>query len=177
LSFLASDGTATAEMFCFDNIARQIITKPCEAMLKSMPHTTTNEITIPPDLALIVSLKFTFRVTLTDDSYNGKGNTFRIISIVEKHGRQHSLPQPPENVEEQGSSTPLNTASITLQEESPSAAMERLTTMTSPNVSNLHSNITLRDICFNISLTFSYTFHHCPFDHLSYRLQELCHIQ
>ncbi|PWZ16110.1 Replication protein A DNA-binding subunit B [Zea mays] len=57
LKFRASDATAMAQMFCFDNIARYIVGKSCEVILRSTNAATP----IPPDLAQIVPLKFTFR--------------------------------------------------------------------------------------------------------------------
>jgi hypothetical protein len=65
LKFLASDGTETAEMFCFNNVARQIVGKSCEIVLRGVSEHSP----IPPDLAQIISLKFTFRVTVDDQSF------------------------------------------------------------------------------------------------------------
>jgi hypothetical protein len=65
LKFLASDGTETTEMFCFNNVARQIVGKSCEIVLRGVSEHSP----IPPDLAQIISLKFTFRVTVDDQSF------------------------------------------------------------------------------------------------------------
>ena len=68
LKFRASDATAIAQMFCFDNIARYIVGKSCEVILRSTNAATP----IPPDLAQIVSLKFTFRVIPDDSSFDNQ---------------------------------------------------------------------------------------------------------
>jgi hypothetical protein len=65
LSFMAFDEITEADMFCFDNIVKHIIGKPCSYLLGSAPNTTT----IPPEIASIVSLKFTFAVGYTQESY------------------------------------------------------------------------------------------------------------
>ncbi|XP_008679653.2 uncharacterized protein [Zea mays] len=60
LSFVATDGTCEAEFFCFDTIAKRIVGKPCDTLITT-PIASQG---FPPDLAAIVSLKFTFVVTL-----------------------------------------------------------------------------------------------------------------
>ncbi|NP_001142593.2 uncharacterized protein LOC100274860 [Zea mays] len=133
LKFLASDGTETAQMFCFNNIARQIVGKSCEIVLRGVSEHSS----IPPDLAQIISLKFTFRVTVDDQSFfqeNNHPNVLRINSIVTAHGRQQSLPMQAHNLEQQGPSTPSNTSKQKLFEDSPSTALEKLSTTTSTAV-------------------------------------------
>jgi hypothetical protein len=68
LKFRASDATAIAQMFCFDNIARYIVGKSREVILWSTNAATP----IPPNLAQIVSLKFTFRVIPDDSSFDNQ---------------------------------------------------------------------------------------------------------
>src|SRR6266540_4896235 len=99
-------------MFCFDNVARRIIGKPCEAVIKSMKHPTST----PPDLAAIISLKFTFAITITDASYHTRSKVFQITSILASHGRQHTIPQLLNNTQQQLPSTPPSL--ITLPEDS-----------------------------------------------------------
>jgi hypothetical protein len=44
LSFYATYGTAETEMFCFDTVARQIVGKSCEILVKSMNASTSTPI-------------------------------------------------------------------------------------------------------------------------------------
>jgi replication factor A1 len=62
---VALDGTDEAEMICFGDIARRIIGKPVQQLLR----TATSSNAYPGDIARLVSLKFTFAVTLTQQSY------------------------------------------------------------------------------------------------------------
>jgi hypothetical protein len=55
LSFYATDGTAEAKMFCFDTIARQIVGKPCEILIRSINVSTST----PIELSSIIGLRFT----------------------------------------------------------------------------------------------------------------------
>jgi hypothetical protein len=116
-------------MFCFNNVGRQIVGKSCEIVLRGVSEHSP----IPPDLVQIISLKFTFRVTFDDQSFfqqNNHPNVLRINSIVTAHGRQRSLPLQAQNHEQQGPSTPPVTLGLKLFEDSPSAALEKLSTMT-----------------------------------------------
>lgn len=131
---MGSDATATAQMFCFDTVARHIVGRPCETVLKQ----ATEAAPIPPDLAQIVSLKFTFRVTASNQTFaqrEKQPTVLQINSIVVVHGRQHSLPSGIQNTIDQGPSTPNKEATLKLLEESPSTAMERLSTKVSKDVS------------------------------------------
>jgi hypothetical protein len=121
-------------MFCFNNISRQIVGKSCEIVLRGVSEHSP----IPPDLAQIISLKFTFRVTVDDLSFfqkNNHPNVLRINSIVTAHGRQQSLPLQARDLQQQGPSTPPNTLKLKLFEDSPSTALEKLTTTTPTDVS------------------------------------------
>eukprot|EP00267_Zea_mays_P046786 XP_020399184.2 uncharacterized protein LOC109942132 [Zea mays] len=132
LKFRASDATAIAQMFCFDNIARYIVGKSCEVILRSTNAATP----IPPDLAQIVSLKFTFRVIPDDSSFDNQDQVpiaLRIISITVAHGRQHALPLKPTNIIE-GTSTPQNKLQLQLIENSPSNPFQNLSTSTPPPI-------------------------------------------
>jgi hypothetical protein len=95
-------------MFCFNNVGKQIVGKSCEIVLRGVSEHSP----IPPDLAQIISLKFTFRVTVDDQSFfqqNNHPNVLRINSIITAHGRQQSLPLQARNLQQQGPSTPPNT--------------------------------------------------------------------
>src|SRR6266498_3457460 len=109
-------------MFCFDNIAKRIVGKSCEAVIKSIRHPTDT----PPDLAAIISLKFTFAITITDASYHLRKKVFQINSILASHGKQHL----PTNAHEQAPSTPPKLPLLTLIGDSPTTAMQKLQTTT-----------------------------------------------
>jgi hypothetical protein len=53
LTFIARDETAEAVMFSFDNVAKRIVGKLCEIVLRSMSPS------YPTDIFGITSLKFT----------------------------------------------------------------------------------------------------------------------
>ena len=128
-------------MFCFDNIARRIISKPCETIIKSIRHPTDT----PPDLAAIISLKFTFAITITDASYHLRNKVFQINSILASHGRQHLLT----NAQEQAPSTPPKLPLLTLMADSPTTAMQKLQT-TTPSPSD-SAPIEIVSTLFNVS--------------------------
>lgn len=120
-------------MFCFDTVARHIVGKSCEIVLRSV----TEQSPIPPDLAQIISLKFTFRVTIDNQSLfqqTSCPNVFRINSIVAAHGRQRSLPMQIGISDQQGPSTPQNKSKPMLLEDSPSTTLEKLSTTTPTTV-------------------------------------------
>lgn len=149
---MGSDATATAQMFCFDTVARHIVGRPCETVLKQ----ATEAAPIPPDLAQIVSLKFTFRVTASNQTFAQREKqpiVLQINSIVVVHGRQHSLPSGIQNTIDQGPSTPNKEATLKLLEESPSTAMERLSTKVSKDVSYFSIFLILVYITNSINLT------------------------
>jgi replication factor A1 len=58
---VALDGTDEAEMICFGDIARRMIGKPVQQVLR----TATSANTYPPDISKMVSLRFTFQLCLT----------------------------------------------------------------------------------------------------------------
>ncbi|KAL5663963.1 hypothetical protein ACJX0J_024071, partial [Zea mays] len=127
LSFIASDGTAEANMFCFENVATKIVGKSSASLLASAADP---EIT-PPDIAAIVSLKFTFVVTYDNESYGGHSKIFLIRSILATYGRDSLLPQIQENVDITYPNTPMQ---LTAKEhKSPSTAMSNLTTNSPPH--------------------------------------------
>jgi hypothetical protein len=104
LTFYATDGTAEAEMFCFDSVARQIVGKPCEFLIKSMDVS----ISTPSDLCAIIGLKFTFAINININSYffllsnksliTQEKEIFNVNSIVKAHGRQEAISDVHKNV-------------------------------------------------------------------------------
>jgi hypothetical protein len=120
-----SDGTTEAKMFCVDTVAKHIVGKSCDSLVKFTSHSSK----LPPDLAAIVSLKFTFVVTTTNRSFDVPEKMFQIESIAATYGRQQSLPQI-SHTAEQEPSTPPKIATTSCPEDSPSTAMEKLSTTT-----------------------------------------------
>jgi hypothetical protein len=95
LTFFAADETAEAEFFCFDSVVKHIVGKPCESLLKSMDISGS----LPPGLAAIIGLKFTFAVNININSFysiniNSFYSTekiFNVDSILEAHGRKQPV--------------------------------------------------------------------------------------
>lgn len=79
VSFVALDGTDEAEMICFGDVARRIIGKPVQQLLRS------------PEIARIASLRFTFAVALTQQSYYRQQKTYQVVSMITAYGR-HQAP-------------------------------------------------------------------------------------
>jgi hypothetical protein len=77
----------------------------------------------PSDISAIVSLKFTFLISLNDESYCTRDKVFHINSIVTAYGRQH-----------QESSTTTKIPISFASQDSPSVAIEKLWTVTPPMV-------------------------------------------
>lgn len=140
-------------MFCFENVATKIVGKSSASLLASAADP---EIT-PPDIAAIVSLKFTFVVTYDNESYGGQSKIFLIRSILATYGRDSLLPQIQGNVDITYPNTPMQ---LTAKEhKSPSTAMSNLTTNSPPHVKyNVHKYIFRLKNPFQFSL---YIFFHC----------------
>ncbi|AQK78917.1 hypothetical protein ZEAMMB73_Zm00001d035371 [Zea mays] len=124
---MASDGTAEMRMFCFDNIAKRIIGKPCASLLTSATSTSN----IPPDLAAIVSLKFTFAVVYNEMSFQVSEKELFIKSVIASHGRDLTFPSPKLKIPVQPS-TPTQLLGAAKQPVSPSSALSKLSTAISP---------------------------------------------
>jgi hypothetical protein len=62
---------------------------------------------IPPEIASIFSLRFTFVVTFTEKSFEVLGKVFLIKSIIQAYGRDRLLPQTQQNVNLLSPSTPI----------------------------------------------------------------------
>jgi hypothetical protein len=73
LIFFATDGTTEAKMFCFDIMAKRIVGKPCEVVLRNT-H---------PDLAAIVGLKITLAIAININLYYSAERIFNINSILQ----------------------------------------------------------------------------------------------
>ncbi|CAN6342885.1 unnamed protein product [Urochloa humidicola] len=89
IPFIATDGTAEAEMICFGSTATRIVGKSCDYVMRSARQGQN----VPPTIAAIVSEKFTFTIKLTDDSYRFPKKTFIINSVITSHGKQRVIPQ------------------------------------------------------------------------------------
>jgi hypothetical protein len=157
LNFVASDETTEANLFCFDNIAKTIIGKPCSSLLGS----TANTIIIPPEIIAIISLKFRFAVNYNKESYWGREKVVLIKSIVAVYGRNHALPQIQQNAIMLSPSTPIKSVAATKIEDSPSTARSKLSTDTT-SVVQLTIN-TIVFICSSLlhfsSFSYSICFH------------------
>ncbi|CAL4962659.1 unnamed protein product [Urochloa decumbens] len=89
IPFIATDGTAEAEMICFGFTATRIVGKSCDYVMRSAGQGHN----IPPPIAAIVSEKFTFGIKLTEDSYNNPKKSFIVNSVIASHGKQRTVPQ------------------------------------------------------------------------------------
>jgi hypothetical protein len=80
----------------------------------------------PIDILGITSLKFTFHVSLTEQSYYNQNNVLHVNSIITSHGKQRDE-----------LSTPIKIPTTSIPEESPLAAMNELCSITTPKVRNI----------------------------------------
>ena len=90
---MALDGTDEAEMICFGDIARRMIGKPVQQVLR----TATSPNTYPSDISKLVSLRFTFQVSLTQQSYYRQQKTYPVVSVVTSYGQQNAIADAPGN--------------------------------------------------------------------------------
>ncbi|WVZ54141.1 hypothetical protein U9M48_004992, partial [Paspalum notatum var. saurae] len=88
LAFVATDGTTEAKMISFDNTATRIIGKPVQQLMRAGKPIED----FPPDIAAVVSLKFTFAIALSDQSFKSSEKSYRVLSVLTAHGRQTSVP-------------------------------------------------------------------------------------
>ncbi|CAD6257799.1 unnamed protein product [Miscanthus lutarioriparius] len=86
--FIALDGTDEAEMVCFGDIARRMIGKLVQQLLR----TSTSANAYPPDITKLVSPRFTFVVTMTRQSYYRAQKTYNVASLVTAHGHPVAVP-------------------------------------------------------------------------------------
>ncbi|CAN6174122.1 unnamed protein product [Urochloa humidicola] len=88
LVFVASDGTGEAEMICFGQLAQRMIGKPVDQVIRTMRRDEE----FPPDVAGIVSQKYTFVVTVANQSFYSRNMSFMVSSIVTSYGKQRAIP-------------------------------------------------------------------------------------
>ncbi|PWZ53669.1 Ferredoxin--NADP reductase, chloroplastic [Zea mays] len=124
LSFVVTDGTSEAEFFCFDTIAKRIVGKPCDTLIT----TTMTSQGFPPDLAAIVSLKFTFVVTLNMSAFSVTNRVFSILYVLTNHGRQTSVPPTVLNYPQEQLLTQDDIFESTATQDSPATSFAKLST-------------------------------------------------
>lgn len=79
LSLIAADGTAEAKFFCHDVVARQIIRRNCDSLIKTIGNTPG----LPPQMLATIGKTYTFAVGLTDESYRSmQSRTYLIDSVI-----------------------------------------------------------------------------------------------
>jgi hypothetical protein len=111
-------------MFCFDNIAKIIIGKTCPSLVASLNDPSN----LPPEIAAMVPLKFTFAVVFDDSSFRAREKTLLIKSIVTTHGRSHQLPHSQQTTHLEFPSTPTKNPTLPGTLHSPSMAISKLST-------------------------------------------------
>uniref|UniRef100_K3Y0Z7 Replication factor A C-terminal domain-containing protein n=1 Tax=Setaria italica TaxID=4555 RepID=K3Y0Z7_SETIT len=89
LLFIATDGTAEVERICFGQIAQRIIGKSVDLVIR----TIRRDEDFPPDIAGIASQKYTFAITMTNQSYYTRNKSYMVNSIIASYGRQRAIPQ------------------------------------------------------------------------------------
>lgn len=87
------DGTDEAEMICFGEVARRIVGKPVQQVLRASTSTGT----YPPDITKLVALRFTFQVSLTQQSYYREHKTYQVVSVVTSYGQENAIAHGPVN--------------------------------------------------------------------------------
>jgi hypothetical protein len=120
LTFYAADETSEAEFLCFDSVAKCIVGKSCESLLKSMDPSRSE----PLDLASIVGLKFTFAVNININSFYSAEKIFNIDSILETHGRKKLDPSV-EQADRCQEPPMLHEHTVHSMQDSPATAMKR----------------------------------------------------
>jgi hypothetical protein len=90
---------------------------------------------LPPEIAAIISRKYTFIIEFNSQSFRFLEKTLLIKGIVASYGRMTSLPIVQEKDDVQLPLTPTKNKLITTAVESPSTPMSRLSTADSPSVS------------------------------------------
>ncbi|CAO2042922.1 unnamed protein product [Urochloa humidicola] len=97
LCLIGTDGTGTAEFVLFGRVARQIIGKPVVALIRSanrdQPGSAKSTDHILPELAAIISQKFTFSVSVTQKSLSQRNVSFQVNSVIASYGKQACIPR------------------------------------------------------------------------------------
>lgn len=96
-------------MIAFGDVARRIVGKPVQQVLRSSRSANNT----PPDIAAIVSLKFTLAVTLTEQSYYNPQKSYQVNSVVTAYGRQHALPHTGDDQQKQPATSQIPIHSLT----------------------------------------------------------------
>ncbi|PUZ70291.1 hypothetical protein GQ55_2G215800 [Panicum hallii var. hallii] len=65
-------------MIAFAGIAHRIVGKPVETVIRS----AANRSTIPPDIAAIVSSKYTFSVAMAEESFRKEKKSYQLNGII-----------------------------------------------------------------------------------------------
>ncbi|CAO2149979.1 unnamed protein product [Urochloa humidicola] len=84
----STNGTGEAEMICFGQLAQRVIGKPVDQVIT----TVRRDEEFPPDVAGIVSQKYTFSVTVANQSFYTRHMSFMVNSIIASYGRQRAIP-------------------------------------------------------------------------------------
>jgi hypothetical protein len=123
---ISTDGTSEAEFFCFGSVATWIVGKSCSTLFGS----TNVSRGPPPNLPTIVSLKFTFVVTINMSAFSVTKRVFSILSMLTNHGRHTSIPCAIQIFSQQEMLTEDNILDLTTTHESPSTLFAKLSTCT-----------------------------------------------
>lgn len=88
ICFIAVDDTDEGEMVCFGDIARCMIGKPVQQLLR----TSASANGYPADITKLVNLRFTFAVTMTRQGFYKARKTYSVASLVTSHGQAIAIP-------------------------------------------------------------------------------------
>ncbi|WVZ73681.1 hypothetical protein U9M48_021963 [Paspalum notatum var. saurae] len=89
LAFVATDGTAEAQMVAFADVAARIIGKPVQQLMRAGRPIEE----YPPNITAVLAMKFTFAVMLTDQSFDKPDKNYRVLSVLATRGRQTPVPR------------------------------------------------------------------------------------
>jgi hypothetical protein len=98
--------------------------KPCDTLITT-PIASQG---FPPDLAAIVSLKFTFVVTLNMSAFSVTNRVFSILYVLTNHGRQTSVPSTMLNYPQEQLLTQDDMFESTATQDSPATSFAKLST-------------------------------------------------
>lgn len=89
LCVIGTNGIASAEFMLFGDIGQQVVGKQVGTVLRSN-HRGDD---IPPDIAQIVSKKFTWHISITEKSFQGPRKSYQVNHIIVSLGRQSAIPR------------------------------------------------------------------------------------
>jgi len=78
-------------MICFGPLAQRIVGRSVDSMMR----TVRRDEDFPPDIAGIVSHKFTFAINMTSQSFYTRIKKYMVTSIITSYGRQRAIPHLP----------------------------------------------------------------------------------